>query len=68
MNSDIKDKAIELINNPARTFGRATYQSLSDVVGAALVQASKPAKLSSEEFETLRRDVLQSLRTPASQT
>jgi hypothetical protein len=64
MHSEIKSKAIDLLNNPARTFGRAIYQSLSDVIGAAIVQASKPAKLGSEDFERLRQDILRTMRTP----
>jgi hypothetical protein len=58
----IKAKAIELLNAP-RTWGRSTNQTLSDIVGAALVKAS-PTTLPSETFERLRNQILTTLRTP----
>jgi hypothetical protein len=59
----IKAAAIELLNTPNRTWGKSVNQSLSDIVGAALVKASK-SPLASADFERLRSDVLKTLRTP----
>ena len=64
----IKTAAIDLLNNPARTWGRSINQTLSDIVGSALVRATQDSPLASEQFEVTRRDILQTLRTPASQT
>jgi hypothetical protein len=67
MNTEVKDRALELLADPNRTFGRAIFQSLSEVVGQAIVQASN-VKLASQDFESIRSEILRFLRTPASQT
>jgi hypothetical protein len=63
---DIKAAAIELLNAP-RDWGRGTNSSLADVIGQAIVRASK-VTLASADFESIRSQILMAMRTPASQT
>jgi hypothetical protein len=62
----IKAAAIALINDPNRKFGRAFSHTLHDVVGAALVAATEPLPLASQDFEKARSEILKSFRNPAS--
>jgi hypothetical protein len=63
IDSEIVAKAIALINAP-RDWGRSFNQSLSEIVGQAIVKATQSAPLASADFERLRIDVLKTLRTP----
>jgi hypothetical protein len=64
-NNEIVATAIDFINAP-RTWGKSINNTLSDLVGQALVRATHDSPLCSEEFEAARRLVLQALRTPQS--
>jgi hypothetical protein len=58
----IKTKAIQLLQDPDRKWGRNFNQTLSDTVGAALVKATASAPLASADFEQCRSEILKSFR------